>query len=260
MLDLDRVDLASVCEALEDHSDDHNWWLDPTNGEVEISTDFGEDDEETEDKDLIPIEAVPSHESYRDLATFTSLVRDPRARDLLERAISGRGAFRRFKDTLFDFQELREAWFAFHDARMLRRALQWLADKGVIDHQVAEREIATHPDPDLPSFAGAFDPLRIAKEVEQDLRTIYGARLRQVILFGSWARGDAHPESDIDLLVVLDRVDSPWPELRNMDEILWRHSLGNDTVVTAIPVGEADLETTRSAVVVRARREGLVVA
>jgi len=32
----------------------------------------------------------------------------------------------------------------------------------------------------------------------------YGARLREVVLFGSWARGNANQKSDIDLLVVVD--------------------------------------------------------
>ena len=39
---------------------------------------------------------------------FTERVRDPRAHDLLERAIEGRGAFRRFRGTLFEFPEPRE--------------------------------------------------------------------------------------------------------------------------------------------------------
>lgn len=260
MLDFDRIDLDSIGEALEDHSYDHKWWLDPNSGEVQVSTDFDGNDEQLSDAGLIPIEAIASHESYQDLLEFTSSVRDPRVRDLLERAIAGRGAFRRFKDTLFEFPELRQTWFAFHDARILRRALRWLADENVIDNQIAERQIQAHPDPAFPSIAGPFDPLRIAREVELDLKELYGARLRQVILFGSWARGDAHPESDIDLLIVLDRVDSPWSELRKMDEILWLHSIENDTVVTALPVGESELETPRSQAVARARLEGRVVA
>jgi predicted nucleotidyltransferase len=47
---------------------------------------------------------------------------------------------------------------------------------------------------------------RIAALVAEDLRQLYGQRLRQVLLFGSWARGDATDDSDIDLMVVLDRV------------------------------------------------------
>ena len=35
----------------------------------------------------------------------------------------------------------------------------------------------------------------------------YGGRLRELVLYGSRARGDAHEESDIDVLVVIDDFD-----------------------------------------------------
>ena len=34
----------------------------------------------------------------------------------------------------------------------------------------------------------------------------FAARLRRVVLFGSHARGDAHEESDVDVLVVVDEL------------------------------------------------------
>ena len=191
---------------------------------------------------------------------FIARARDPRARGLLERAIAGRGAFRRFKDTLFEFPELRQAWFRFHDARMSRRALEWLAGEGLVDEAAAERAAAEHSDPDLPELSGAFDAEEIARAVARDLRGVYGERLRQVLLFGSWARGDAHPESDIDLLVVLDRVDSVWEELRRMDETLWRHSFENDTVVSAVVVDEARFHEPDVPAIIRAKLEGRVLA
>ena len=125
MLDLERVDLGMLCMALEDHSYDSVWWLDPRTGELEAHYESLEADElgDPEERGLIPVDPVESHESYGDMEDFVERVRDPRARGLLERAIAGRGAFRRFKDSLFDFAELRESWFAFHDARMERRAL-----------------------------------------------------------------------------------------------------------------------------------------
>lgn len=39
------------------------------------------------------------------------------------------------------------------------------------------------------------------------LRRQFGARLLDVRLFGSYARGDAHEDSDVDCLVLLDQVD-----------------------------------------------------
>jgi hypothetical protein len=138
MLDLERVDLRSLAEALEDHSPETTWWFDPQTGAVEpyladpVSAALDEEEEDPLDRGLLRIEPIPSREAYGDMEDFIGRVRDPRARDLLERAIAGRGAFRRFKDTLLDFQELRAVWFAFHDARMERRAIEWLADQGLL--------------------------------------------------------------------------------------------------------------------------------
>jgi predicted nucleotidyltransferase len=259
VLDLKRVDLGELAYALEDHSDFTEWWFNPETGEIEPwSVDMPDavdpDLAHPEERGFVSIEPLRSNESYADLQDFTALVRDPRARDLLERAIAGRGAFRRFKDTLFDLPELREAWFKFSNARMERRALQWLADRGIVDEETAEA--AAPPEPELPELSGAFDPLEIAAAAARDLRGLYGERLRNVLLFGSWARGDAHPESDIDLLVVLDRVESPWEELERMDDVLWRHSIDNDTLVTAFVLAEEELERPRVPAVIRAKAEG----
>jgi predicted nucleotidyltransferase len=261
VLDLKKVDFGDLAEALEDHSYDHSWWLDPKTGEVVLWSDHLEEqgDPDPETRGLRAIDAIPSHEGYEDMQDFIQRVRNGQARNLLERAIAGRGAFRRFKDTLLDFPELREAWFRFHDARVERRAIWWLVDEGLIDQATAERAIAERPDPELPELSGPFDPHQVARDVARDLRRLYGDRLSSVLLFGSWARGDAHPESDIDLLVVLDEIDSVWDELRRMDSVLWRHSFDNDTVVTALPVAKREVEERKRPVLVRAQAEGLLV-
>ena len=93
MLDLRRLDLRSLAEALEDHSSETSWWFDPQSGEVEPRLDplqIGEgEQEDPRDRDLVLIEPIPSREAYGDMEDFIGHVRDPRARDLLERAIAG---------------------------------------------------------------------------------------------------------------------------------------------------------------------------
>lgn len=100
----------------------------------------------------------------------------------------------------------------------------------------------------------------MARAVARDLRDIYGERLRDVLLFGSWARGDAQPDSDIDLLIVLDEVPSRRRELARMSDVLWRHSLENDTIVAEIPVSETEYRELANPLLARVRAEGVSVA
>src|SRR5919197_2986135 len=164
MLDLDEIDLGELCMALEDHSGTE-WFLDPDSGEAfpgpESSFSRNEWEEETglDLERLVWIAPSDSAEGYADMEDFIARVRDLRARDLLERAIAGRGAFRRFKDTLLEFPDLRETWFTFHDARMERRAIEWLADQGLVERGVAERELEAREDPELPEPAAGLSPL-----------------------------------------------------------------------------------------------------
>lgn len=261
MLDLDQVDLGMLCSALEDHSWSMTWWFDARTGEsIPKSEDIpwgelGVDDPEG----LIAIEPEPSSEGYRDMEEFIERVSDPRARDLLARAIEGRGAFRRFKDTLYAFGDLQSAWYEFRDARAERRALAWLGARRLVDAERAEAAIEARPDPDSPLLAGEFDGRAVAAQVAADLRNLFGTRLRKVLLFGSWARGNADRDSDIDLLVVLDRIESPWEESERMSEVLGRHSLESDTVVSAIPIAERELETPTHPFLLEARRDAVAL-
>lgn len=263
MLDVHAIDLRSLAEALEDHSDETSWWLDPNTGAVRPHLDPSFEDppeDHPSERGWIAIEPVHSSEGYRDMEDFIARVGDPRARDLLARAIQGRGAFRRFKDTLLEFPDLRQSWFEFHDVRMQRRSVEWLSAEGLIDQAAALRFAEANPDRDLPAPRRALDPFDVARRVAIDLRALYADRLREVILFGSRAREDAHPESDMDLLVVLDEVASPWEELRRMEPVLWRHSFENDTVVTAVPTAQHAWLSPSSPLLRRAREEGRRVA
>jgi predicted nucleotidyltransferase len=261
MLDLRRLDLEELCMALEDNSPEMEWWFDPVAGEA-IPRSEGSSWEEVavDDPDrLIPVEPIPSEEAYGDMQDFVAAVGDARAKDLLGRAISGRGAFRRFKDALLEFPDLRDAWFSYHDARMRRRAIEWLVAEGLVDSSAADQTLQQIEVPQPAGSTVAPDARDVASSVAADLRHLYGERMRHMLLFGSWARGEGGPESDLDLMVVLDRVDSPWEETKRMNEVLWRHTFENDLVVTALPVSEKEFDEATEPVVIRAREEGLEV-
>jgi Uncharacterised protein family (UPF0158) len=77
---------------------------------------------------------VPKDESrdgYQDMEEFIAIVSSARLQDRLEQAISGKGAFRRFKDVLVYHESERERWFAFKRDRVRARMLEWLEDEGI---------------------------------------------------------------------------------------------------------------------------------
>lgn len=71
-----------------------------------------------------------SRDGYRDMERFIQTVSDPDRADRLDIAITGRGAFRRFKDVLARWPGELERWYSFSAERQCGRARAWLADAG----------------------------------------------------------------------------------------------------------------------------------
>ena len=68
--------------------------------------------------------------AYGDVEDFIEALSDGDWADRLSIAISGKGAFRRFKDVLERRPGELEAWYAFSDERQRGRARAWLAAAG----------------------------------------------------------------------------------------------------------------------------------
>ncbi len=121
MLDLNALDVDEIATALSDQTDyEHVWPIDPRTGSIAFWTsDTGIDGEnpvDLDELDLLAIDPLPSHVWYADMADFTQQVSDPSARQRLARALSGRGAFHRFKDELYEeYPDLVSVWQAFRE-------------------------------------------------------------------------------------------------------------------------------------------------
>jgi hypothetical protein len=78
----------------------------------------------------------------------------------------------------------------------------------------------------------------------------------QVILFGSYAREEASEESDIDVLVVLNRIDKE--TLDTILDISWRVGFESGKVISVVPATHGEIERLSASPFFQAiQREGI---
>ncbi len=88
-----------------------------------------------------------------------------------------------------------------------------------------------------------------------ELDQAYGRRIERVVLFGSRARGDAHPDSDYDVAVFIRDLDSFGKEARRIAEIETDILFDTGAVINALPF-RAGTWQERTGLMGEVRREG----
>jgi len=131
------IDLEELAMALEGDPAEGGGRIDLRTGEVwpqaaiDYGIETGEEDVDFDDTDRwMWIRCAGSRAGYRDMEWFIADLEDPEVADRLSIAITGRGAFRRFKDVLSRWPDLMERWHGFSEDRQRGRARSWLAGEG----------------------------------------------------------------------------------------------------------------------------------
>ncbi|AUD04767.1 nucleotidyltransferase domain-containing protein [Spirosoma pollinicola] len=100
----------------------------------------------------------------------------------------------------------------------------------------------------------------LSQEVKQALTELYGERLAQVVLYGSYARGDFRAESDIDYMVILNDTEvKSANEIRYMIDAVYDLSEKHTTLISVKPTSLKKYLQSDLFLYQDVRREGKVV-
>lgn len=100
----------------------------------------------------------------------------------------------------------------------------------------------------------------LLEELKRELAKLYGPRLKELVLFGSYARREARPGSDLDVAMILDDFERTWPEITRTSAVVSDLSLKYDITVSLIPVRERDFATGASTFERNIQAEGIPVS
>jgi len=97
----------------------------------------------------------------------------------------------------------------------------------------------------------------IVKELKEGLQNIYGGQLKGLYLYGSYARGDADIESDVDILVVLDKIESYSDEIARTSKLVSELSLKYDKTISRVFVPQRDWAEKVTPFLLNTRKEAI---
>ena len=134
------VDRDMLEMAMEDSDLANMHFLNLVTGEVVFFSEYlglSEEDERLLEEidgsnDYVAIERIPSHEAYQWMVDFVDEMvapADEYAAEKLSMALNGRGAFRRFKDTLHRVDDRwLQAWYQWRDKQLQAAVDEWIKD------------------------------------------------------------------------------------------------------------------------------------
>jgi uncharacterized protein len=98
----------------------------------------------------------------------------------------------------------------------------------------------------------------VLKELKAELQSALMDKFADLKLFGSHARGDSSPDSDVDCILLL-KAKMTGDEEDRVNEIAARLSLKYDTVIVCLDYLEEDFARKSSVLIQNVKKEGISV-
>lgn len=100
---------------------------------------------------------------------------------------------------------------------------------------------------------------KLLLRVKEYLAERYGNRIKQVILYGSYARGEQHKDSDIDILVVVSNDIDPIEVEESLSDLLFEILLNEKELCSAMAIPEKLFEQYNSPFFLNVKETGVSI-
>jgi predicted nucleotidyltransferase len=99
----------------------------------------------------------------------------------------------------------------------------------------------------------------ILMAIKKYLIDLFGSGIKQVILYGSYAREEATVDSDVDVLVVVDDELNPLEVEESFDGLLFEILIEEGELVSVMAVPESTFRAYNSPFLLNVKEEGIPV-
>ena len=122
--------VEKIIEALDNASYEMRYYFNKKARELTYFTDYLDEDLKKEEDEIdlrkwIKIDGIESYRKYNLIEEFASM-QNERLQELLYFSLKGKGAFRRFKDVLYQFPAEQKNWYEFEYNWLKQKAIEFL--------------------------------------------------------------------------------------------------------------------------------------
>jgi predicted nucleotidyltransferase len=98
----------------------------------------------------------------------------------------------------------------------------------------------------------------LINKIKAHLIKMYGEGIKKIILYGSYVRGEATGDSDVDILVLIEQSLNPFEVRESLSDLLFDILLEEGELISVIAVPEHLFENYNSPFMLNVKKEGLV--
>jgi len=99
----------------------------------------------------------------------------------------------------------------------------------------------------------------VLQRIKEHLNRVYGDRIKRVLVYGSFARGEADEESDVDVAAVVADELSPSKVEQCLAELLFQILMEKSELVTVFAIPETKFNSYNSPLLLNIKAEGVQI-